>query len=304
MGMGLEGAVLSKVVEEIIEDVLLGEEIPNMLIEVLTNKTNEYEAFPEDEQKAFEICHCILAKVTEEESRRVVGEYLHEFVHDYLATAAGKSQAHPLLTLSNGIVEDVLARLHVEIVKAAIAEMVNEYLFLHSFEEFLYQTLQPVITSVVVEANEDLAMEREEDDIREDVIAELAFGVAEETLREMEKEVDRRQKVFMVKELATLSQTIIDYMLLEELMKAVANQGESVAMRECFEEVEMIHVGKALLAMVASKEKAQRDMVANRPLRMIHQLVSASAIFQPMLVQFENEIQAEAEEADELERDS
>ena len=293
--------ILRQMVDEVVEDVLMGEEIPNLLIDVLTNKTAEYDPFSEEEQMVFDICREVMIRVIGEESRHVVTQYLREFVQQYLTTMAGKSREHPLVALVDGLIQEVLAKTHREIVKETIAEMVDEYLFLHSFEDYLYQALHPIITSVAIEANQELAMEYEAEFLVNGVVAWMCEDVTQEIMAEMAHEVDRRQEAFMITEVSNLSQTIIDNVLLEELMKAVANRGESIAMRECLADVKHTHLAHALLGKIRSTLDVQQEIASSRPLRLVHQLLCTSAIFPPMLLELEKEMHVEAALADEEE---
>ena len=97
----------------------------------------------------------------------LVREEINVFVRNYLFEQSQLNNTHPL----DGVLEDLIAasvaEILKEVIKAAVVELVDDYLFFNNFELFLTETLRPVYKEIAYEAKYEITTEYIIDDLND-----------------------------------------------------------------------------------------------------------------------------------------
>jgi len=291
--------IAQELLKDLLDDYLTGDVIPDILIQALTSQDGEYDPFSPEDQAVYEAYEAMMRSVVNGQVEAVVRGVIREFMDDFLKVQANKRGRNPLVAEVHSLVESTLSKMTRVVVREALSEMVDEYLFMQQFDSVLDGLLEPLVAEVAEAALDETDESAAQHELVEAVVGAMASEVASEALSEMQERIFSRRKRDEFAAVSALAERIINRKLLTELVCTVASRGESVLFRTQVEHLLCAQIAKALLGTVRQALAPQQRLGQSRALRVGFQLATSRAVTGQIFQEFLRELDAFE---DELER--
>jgi len=271
--------IYREVVEDMIDDYLTGEFIPNLLIDVLTNTAKEYDPVSPEEQANYAELEKILVKVVNEEVEAVVRTTVREFLVDFLEFRGSKSGRDPTQMVAAGLIDDILKKMVGEIVKESLQDMVDEFLFMQQFHMIMDDFVGPIIEDLAKEALQEASEDEIAEEMIEVVLRTLNKSVAELTIQETQDMVESRRRCQDFDLVALLSREIMERRLQEFFLKSMGSRGENVLFREQTDILLRKRIAQRLWKVVVREWTPLQDLEDNFAARASLEILFEDAVF-------------------------
>jgi hypothetical protein len=283
-------AIISDLIEEVVVDGL----IPDVLIEIFSHAGGRGDPFgenPEVERTSWSIWNMVLEDVVEDLATVVVKKQVHSFVNEYLHRKEEKNnQFDPVQSCAHIVMNDCLQEFINDIVKDSVGRMVEEYLFLQQYEEFLHTALEPIIGGVVQSAQYELDVDNFVDFMLEEFIQETCKDVAEESHEELKDVIFREREAQQFAIISKASERLVETMTLRLLALSLATNGETIIIKDRMQRLLDTLIVRASYSKLRRIEQAEQEMHTNAILRHMHQELTTNIGFEFLLGKLKEEL--------------
>ena len=274
-----------------------------LLIEILAVKPGDKDPFSHKsitDRIAAEVLYEISSELIRQESRLVVEREFRNMVSRYLSKAAAvkdAGKAGPLAPIVTDILDQDLVPEMLRIVaREAIAELVQEYIFLNRFEGLFLELVDPIINDVARDTLHGVECEQESDSIFNECVKDIAKEAAEESLEELRDLVNEQRKSSELHDVAQTAQKMIYSLVFKHLMKTISSDAEAILVRAEMETLLSQLMARAMIANLRGVESVKSEIRDNVALRAVHQEITARCGLRYLLSQLDdvlNEHEAE-----------
>eukprot|EP00949_MAST-11_sp_MAST-11-sp1_P001052 g1052.t1 len=292
-----------EVSEELLDELLEDEVIPDMLIEIFSHAGGEQDPFapnPEEDRLAWSVWTDLVESVVAEIGKDVVSLEIRNFVNSYLHEKSEdeKQSKNPIDAVATDILDEVVAEDMRQIVGFSVQEMVSEYLFLQNFEEFLDKTMQPLVVEVALESIAENEVEAIVSNMIEGYVSETTREVVEEASAEMGKSVmqERQSKQFNL--VKASAERILDTSFLRLLSRLIATNAESILMRDRMQTLAHSLIVRAVYTKLHRIRSAERMLQRSVSLRYFHQQFTAKIAMSAMMKRLSAQLDKDEDDID------
>ena len=279
-----------------------------LLIEILAVKPGDKDPFSHKsmtDRIAAEVLYEISSELIRQESRLVVEREFRNMVSRYLSKAAavkGAGRAGPLAPIVTDILDqDLVPEMLRVVAREAIAELVQEYIFLNRFEGLFLELVDPIISDVADDTLHGVECEQEADAIFNECVEQVAKEAAEESLEELRDLVNEQRKSSELHDVAQTAQKMIYSLVFKHLMKTISSDAEAILVRAEMDTLLSQLMARAMVANLRGVESVKSETRDNVALRAIHQEITARSGLRYLLGQLDdvlNEHEAEIDAAE------
>ena len=249
---------------------------------------------------AAEVLYEISSELIRQESRLVVEREFRNMVSRYLSKAAAvkdAGKAGPLAPIVTDILDqDLVPEMLRVVAREAIAELVQEYIFLNRFEGFFLELVDPIVHDVAHDTLHGVECEQESDAIFNECVKDIAKEAAEESLEELRDLVNEQRKSSELHDVSQTAQKMIYSLVFKHLMKTISSDAEAILVRAEMETLLSQLMARAMIANLRGVQSVKSETRDNVALRAVHQEITARCGLRYLLSQLDdvlNEHEAE-----------
>ncbi len=228
----------SVVVDNLVEELLDDEIIPDVLIEIFSHAGHEdrdpFAPNPAEDRIVWGIWSEVVDDVVSDLGKGLAQQVIAAFVNTYLQQRRDEQSVtmDPSAVVAEDIAVEVADSEVKSIVGDCISEMVQAYLRQQTADQFLNTTLQPLIAEMALLALDDIEVDVVVNNMVEDFILETSKDVAEEAFGEMQDTIFGERQSRQYTDVATAAKRIFDNTSLRMLVRTMATNSENILMRE------------------------------------------------------------------------
>ncbi|GBG31345.1 Hypothetical Protein FCC1311_075692 [Hondaea fermentalgiana] len=264
--------VYASIVDELVDEYLSGEFIPDLLIDVLTNAKHEYDPVSEDERMAYTMLENVLNKVVSQEIERAVRGVVRVFMDDFLHQQTRRDH-DPITANVQRIVDECTAQMTDEVVREALQDMVDAYLFQQQFDVLLDKYLASLVREVVVTALTEVEVEQMCTSMLDDTMDTITREVVTESLQEAETSIKRQRQREDFALVNKMMDRVLNRALARHLLQTIASNGDDVVFREQMQVYMRQKLGDALIRRIlmhsTPEERLRQSRISRGALEMI-----------------------------------
>lgn len=284
------------------DDYLTGEFIPDLLIDVLTNVSHEYDPVSEEEQAAYGELEGIMTRVVDTEVGKVVRSVVREFMDDYLHFQSRRDH-DPVYVNMQRIVDVCVARMADEVVHEALQDMVDSYLFQQQFDVLLDMYLGPIIKEVALDAWTETEIDMVGEDVLHSTLDKLTLEVCEEAFEDAKTTIRLQRQREDFQTISLLMGRMLDRLLMKNLLETVALYGENVLFRAQVHALLRKFIARTLLGHVAKHFEPEERLKHSRATRGALELIISRVLQRDIKKDFVESLDDFEAEIDALEND-
>ncbi|XXQ31637.1 Uncharacterized protein PBTT_02095 [Plasmodiophora brassicae] len=270
-------AAALQVTDQLIEEFLNGDIIPDLLISVIRGSSQRFAPYSEDVLTSKEVLDGILFEVVDECLRGVVADLIGRLVGGYLHECS-QARANDVFTAAvDAIIADVCDDALPGIVRQVVQSMVDEYLALVDDMAKVEILMAPMVDEICDDIAEEVLVKHTVDGLVDQWADELTERVCRSTWERVQKQTAADHKVVEAQIIRKHSSTLLDKSILKILLTNLATRNESATIN--------MHVQRLLDKMILDRvvrlhvdlhDNAQQ-VGENLALSTFHQVVTAQA---------------------------
>lgn len=273
--------LLNSMVDEMIEGFIRGDFLPNMLIEVFSNRSKEYDPVTFEEQLAYEEFEKLMRKVVLEEVDTLVRACVREMMDEFLRFHASRRSNDPIESCMQNIIDQGVNTFVSECVKETLRDMVNDFLLLKNFQIYLNSVLDPLVHEVASDAMLSCQIEKTAESLLMKVTHDLTASVVQESVLEAEDSIQLQRKRSDFTQISALANKVLFRSLMTRLLQTIGSSAENVLFRQQMDLVLYKQLASALLDKIFASYGAQRILCENMGMRFAFHQVVQDAVTRP-----------------------
>eukprot|EP00941_MAST-03F_sp_MAST-3F-sp1_P001666 g1666.t1 len=295
--------IMTPIVDELLEQYLKEEFIPDILIEILTTNEIEFSDRPLLEMWCYDVCNSVVIETVEEESRKIISQVMRWMVSSYMTEQRlernSKGQSNDFSLLTNEYIGDHIAEVAPGIVRDALGELVTDHFFTSQCDEFLEKALLPELKNVAIEAHFELSCENTCKSLIDETIIDIGKEIVSESIFDEERvglQIRRkRDEPVIIKS----CDRVVGRLLLQRLLQVLATRGEVLVMQGAMDGLLRMFIARKLMHKLQTIENRKAAYLENSTFQHMHEEVTKEIGFDLLLAMFIKSEEAENKLIDE-----
>jgi len=276
------------ILDDLVERYISEEFLPNILIDVFTGKTDDYQSVSVEDHIAYDTCTKIIQEVIHQELLFVSKLAVKEHVNMYLSLQY--KGADPILSVVNRLVDTQTALLAREVVQEALRELAAEFLFVQQFEVIFNSMIDPMLIGIVMDAWYESGLEREGELILDSVLSKITFDVVSGLLGEREESIEDHRREKELAQVSVYINKLLEKTLMNQLLELVATSGQSIVLREQLHWFLQNKMAQSMFDRIITTTTKIKRITENEISRNEFQRLSSDLIFNTLFQEFLNEL--------------
>ncbi|CAK4144237.1 unnamed protein product [Aphanomyces euteiches] len=272
-------ATAPKVMDVLIAEYIRCDFIPDILIDILTTKEEEYETVSPHEKMISAFYSCLVTDVTKELLIQIVKGMVQTLVDAYFYDAAAAHHANPWTKLTESFTTEWIQSVIREIVLASVSDLVESYFALQKQATVFDGLVDSLIVETASQSKKDMTIEGCYHVMIQETTTQLLHDMV---LEEFTSAKTLREHSIQSQELSLISQAsdpLVDHAILQTLLQLMAQRADRIAFKEACDHTLSFVLLKHLLGLQHCAANQEISVASSAVLTSCHNRIMQHNLF-------------------------